>query len=106
METDCVSCYPSDFIKTSQQVSAELQNIEIRIEILRKVFQGSVCGVEFENGRAENPVSGFSTSNCAMRDELLEHVNKLISAASRLKTRCDQYVEVHERGVRKYGKDK
>ena len=106
MTTDCVSTYPSDFIKTSQQVSAELQNIEIRIEILRKVFQGSVCGVEFENGRAENPVSGFSTSNCAMRDELLEHVNKLISAASRLKTRCDQYVEVHERGVRKYGKDK
>ena len=106
MATDCVSCYPSDFLKASQQVSAELQNIEIRIEILRKVFQGSVCGIEFENGRAETPVSGFSTSNIIMRDELLEHVNKLISAASRLKTRCDQYVEVHEKGVRKYGKDK
>lgn len=106
MATDCVSCYPSDFLKASQQVSAELQNIEIRIEILRKVLQGSICGVEFENGRAETPVSGFSTSNCTMRDELLEHVNKLISSASRLKTRCDQYVEVHERGVRKYGKDK
>lgn len=106
MTTDCVSTYPSDFLKASQQVSAELQNIEIRIEILRKVFQGSVCGVEFENGRAETPVSGFSTSNCTMRDELLEHVNKLISSASRLKTRCDQYIEVHERGVRKYGKDK
>lgn len=106
MATDCVSCYPSDFLKASQQVSAELQNIEIRIEILRKVFQGSVCGVDFEHGRAETPVSGFSTSNIIMRDELLEHVNKLISSASRLKTRCDQYVEVHERGVRKYGKDK
>ena len=106
MTTDCVSTYPSDFLKASQQVSAELQNIEIRIEILRKVFQGSVCGVEFENGRAETPVSGFSTSNCTMRDEPLEHVNKLISSASRLKTRWDQYVEVHERGVRKYGKDK
>ena len=106
MATDCVSFYPSEFLKATQQVSAELKNIEIRLEILQKVFQGSICGVDFEHGRAETPVSGFSTSNCTMRDELLEHVNKLISSASRLKTRCDQYVEVHEKGVRKYGKDK
>ena len=49
MATDCVSFYPSEFLKATQQVSAELKNIEVRIEILQKVFQGSIYNINFKH---------------------------------------------------------
>lgn len=102
IESTVSPTFQSEFFKTEQQFSAELDNITTRLEIIRKLFSGSMLGLEFDGDN----VSGFSTSNTEMRNELCDHIKKLVSSVCRMKTRCDQYVEVHERGVRTYGKDK
>lgn len=94
--------FQTEFFKTEQQFSAELTNILTRLEIIQKLFSGSMLGLEFDGDN----VSGFSTSNTEMRNELCDHIKKLVSSVGRMKTRCDQYAEIHERGVRTYGKDK
>lgn len=94
--------FHTEFFKAEQHFANELENITTRLEIIRKLFSGSMVGLEFDG----DSVSGFSTSNTEMRNELCDHIKKLVSSVCRMKTRCDLYAEIHERGVRTYGKDK
>lgn len=102
IESTVSTTFQTEFFKAEQQFAYELDNITTRLEIIRKLFSGSMVGLEFD----DDNVSGFSTSNTEMRNELCEHIKKLVSSVGRMKTRCDQYAEIHERGVRTYGKDK
>jgi hypothetical protein len=102
IESTVSPTFQAEFFKTEQQFSAELTNILTRLEIIQKLFSGSMLGLDFDGDN----VSGFSTSNTEMRNELCEHIKNLVSSVGRMKTRCDQYAEIHERGVRTYGKDK
>lgn len=102
IESTMSPTFQTEFFKAEQRFSSELSNITTRLEIIQKLFSGSMFGLEFE----DDSVSGFSTSNTEMRNELCEHIKKLVSSVGRMKTRCEQYAEIHERGVRTYGKDK